>query len=537
MKAARPTGPQPSLHQHLARGRRPRELRSRDGRAESSQKPELSPREKAIRKRLRDDFQHYASRCLRIRPKEVSGGELPHLKLNPAQLYIHERLEAQLKRTGRVRAIILKGRQQGCTTYVEARFYWKVSHRMGVRAFILTHEDAATANVFEMAKRYHDNCPELVRPSLGASNAKEIVFDKLSSGYKVGTAGSKGTGRSSTIQYFHGSEVAFWPNAATHMRGVLEAVPNAAGTEVILESTSDGPQGLFHRLCMAALAGEGDYELIFVPWFWQPEYRSPVPAGFERTSEEDKYAALCKQAHGYELDDEQLAWRRGKIAVYEKGVHDFRREYPATVEEAFAAAAVGALWTMDVLERTRVKELPRDAEGNPLPMLRVVVAVDPAGGDGPSNDEVGIVCAGKASDGHAYVWRDDSGKYSAEGWAAKTLAVYEKECADAIVGEKNFGGDMVETNVRVKAREMKKHVRVKVVTASRGKAKRAEPVAALFERGTAHHVGRLAALEDELTTWVPGESDWSPNRLDAEVWALTELMLGTTSNTMNVGRY
>ncbi|WP_163998667.1 hypothetical protein [Pyxidicoccus caerfyrddinensis] len=496
----------------------------------------MSPREKAIRQRLKDDFPHYASRCLRIRPKEVTGGELPHLQLNRAQAFIHERLEAQLKRTGRVRAIVLKGRQQGCSTYVEARFYWKVSHRKGVRAFILTHEDPATANLFEMAKRYHDNCPELVRPSIGASNAKELVFDRLSSGYKVGTAGSKGTGRSSTIQYFHGSEVAFWPNASTHMRGVLEAVPNAPGTEVILESTSDGPQGLFHRLCKAAQEGASEYELIFVPWFWQPEYRLPVSEGFQRTSEEDRYATLCREAHGYALEDEQLAWRRSKIAAFEKGVHDFRREYPATVEEAFKAAAVGALWTQELLDNARVPELPKDAEGRPLPMVRVVVAVDPAGGDGPSNDEVGLVCAGKATNGHAYVWRDDSGKYSAEGWATKVLAVYEKESADAVVGEKNFGGDMVETTLRSKAREAKKHVRVKVVTASRGKAKRAEPVAALYERGQAHHVGRLIALEDEQTTWVPGESTWSPNRMDAAVWALTELMLGGP-DTFQVGSY
>ncbi|RKI09724.1 hypothetical protein D7Y15_23395 [Corallococcus sp. AB030] len=496
----------------------------------------LSPREKRIRQRLKDDFPHYASRCLRIRPKEVTGGELPALKLNRAQLYIHERLEAQLKRRGFVRAIVLKGRQQGCSTYVEARFYWRVSHLKGVRAYILTHEDAATVNLFDMAKRYHDHVPALVKPSTSASNAKELLFDRLSSGYKVGTAGAKGTGRSSTIQYFHGSEVAFWPNAATHMRGVMEGVPTAPGTEVILESTSDGPQGLFHHLCMAALLGENDFELIFVPWFWQEEYRREVQPGFERTSEEERYAALCREAHGYELDDAQLAWRRAKISVYEKGIHDFRREYPATVEEAFKAAAVGALWTQELLDNSRA-ELPKDAEGKPLPMVRVVVAVDPAGGDGPDNDEVGIVCAGKASNGHAYVWLDASGKYSAEGWAAKALALYEKERADAVVGEKNYGGDMVETNVRTKAREMKKHVTVKVVTATRGKAKRAAPVAALYERGMAHHVVRLPALEDEQTTWVPGESDWSPNRMDAVVWALTELMLGEGTATFQVGSY
>ncbi|NNC01882.1 hypothetical protein HJC10_03310 [Corallococcus exiguus] len=487
----------------------------------------LSPQEKAIRQRLKDDFPHYAAKCLRIRTKD--GGVEP-FALNEAQAYLHQRLEEQAQRTGRVRAIVLKGRQQGCTTYVQGRFFWRATHRAGVRAYILTHEDAATTNVFEMCKRYYEHCPELVRPSKGAANAKELLFDKLASGYKVGTAGSHGTGRSSTIQYFHGSEVAYWPNAATHMAGVLQAVPDAPGTEVILESTSNGPTGLFYELCMAAQRGEGDYQLIFIPWFWSREYRKPVPEGFTLTAEEERY----KAAHG--LDDAQVAWRRAKV-VELGGAHHFRREYPATVKEAFQAAAVGALWTQELLDHVRVAEKPKDAEGNPLPMVRVVVAVDPSGGDGPENDEVGIVCAGKASNGHVYVWLDASGKFSAEGWATKSLATYERESADAVVAEKNFGGDLVETNLRSKAREARKHVAVKVVTASRGKAVRAEPVAALYERGLVHHVGRLIALEDEQTTWVPGESKWSPNRLDAAVWAVTDLLLGPEQATFQVRSY
>lgn len=161
----------------------------------------MTPEETEIRRKLRDNFPHYASRCLNIRTK---AGKVERLELNAAQLLIHERIEAQRAETGKVRAIILKGRQQGCSTYVEARYYWRVTHRSGVRAFILTHEAEATNNLFDMAVRYHENCPDPVRPSTGAANAKELIFDKLDSGYKVGTAGTKGVGRSSTIQYFHG---------------------------------------------------------------------------------------------------------------------------------------------------------------------------------------------------------------------------------------------------------------------------------------------------------------------------------------------
>ena len=88
-----------------------------------------------------------------------------------------------------------------------------MTHSFGSRAFILTHEQAATDNLFEMVERFHHHCPDVVKPSTGAANAKELYFDGLESGYRVGTASTKATGRSSTIQFFHGSEVAFWPHA------------------------------------------------------------------------------------------------------------------------------------------------------------------------------------------------------------------------------------------------------------------------------------------------------------------------------------
>jgi hypothetical protein len=287
---------------------------------------DLSEREIAVRRRLKNDFEHYALKCLTIRPKIGKPGPL---KLNVAQQYIHSRLEEQRERTGRVRAIILKGRQQGCSTYVEGRFYWRVSHKPGVRAFILTHEQEATNNLFEMAQRYHDNCPALVKPSTGAANAKELSFDRLDSGYKVGTAGTKAVGRSQTIQFFHGSEVAFWPNAETHAGGVLQAIPDAPDTEVILESTANGLGNWFHKQWQMAERGEGEFIAIFVPWFWQPEYRKAFNGEFARTQEEAELAEL------YGLDDQQLNWRRSKIIELGQSVEMFRQEYPNTSEEAF----------------------------------------------------------------------------------------------------------------------------------------------------------------------------------------------------------
>lgn len=270
-------------------------------------------------------MEFYARNCLKIRTK---AGQVKPFVFNRAQRFIHEQLEAQKAKTGKVRALILKGRQQGCSTYVGARYYHSATWRRGLKTFILTHEDQATQNLFEMVNRYHEHCPVFVRPSTGAANAKELYFDLLDSGYKVGTAGSKGVGRSSTIQLFHGSEVAFWPHADTHAAGVLQAVPDADGTEVILESTANGVGNLFHEKWKDAEAGEGEFIAVFVPWYWQDEYRKAIPADFSLTDEERKYA------EAYGLDAEQMAWRRNKITEL-KDAGLFKQEYPANAAEAF----------------------------------------------------------------------------------------------------------------------------------------------------------------------------------------------------------
>lgn len=466
----------------------------------------MTDQEIALRTKLRDSFPFYAPRALKIRTK---AGAIRPFKLNSAQGHLHSALEAQKAETGRIRALVLKGRQQGCSTYVQGRFFWKVTHRKGVRAFVLTHEQDATNALFTMTKRFHEQCPELIRPALQASNAKELTFSSLDSGYRVATAGNKGAGRGETIQFFHGSEVAYWPNAETHVGGALQAVPDEDGTEVVLESTSAGPAGLFYTMCKAAARGEGDYRLIFIPWFWQPEYRRDVPPGFVLDGEEAEYA----RENGLELG--QMVWRRAKVSEL-GGLHRFRREYPANAEEAFRIEAPGALWKRDLLDGLRVERAPT--------LRRIIVAVDPSGGSGANNDEVGIVVAGVAHDGQGYVLEDASGKYSPSEWGHKVVALYKKWQADRVVAEANFGGDMVENTIRT----VDKNVAYLKVNASRGKQVRAEPIAALYEQGKVHHVGSFPALEDEMTTWDPDTSTKSPNRVDAAVWAFTDLILGAS---------
>ena len=177
------------------------------------------------------------------------------------------------------------------------------------------------------------------------------------------------------------------------------------------------------------------------------------------------------------------------------------------VEAQIIDAHPGALWSHD--DFRRVKEAPE--------LTRVVVGVDPSGG----GDDIGIGAAGIANDGRIYVLSDDTMNGSPNAWAEATKSTYERHEADLIVAERNFGGDMVRSNIR----SVDDGLPVEMVTASRGKQQRAEPVQNLYEQGRVLHVGTLPELEDEMTQWDPEESDWSPNRLDWCVWAITELAL------------
>jgi hypothetical protein len=291
--------------------------------------------------RLKDDFGVYSAKCLKIRGKD---GKIVPLALNHAQEHLHSRLEAQRARTGKVRALVLKGRQQGISTYIGARFYHRATFRKGIRVFILTHEQDATNNLFGMVDRYHTHNP--LSPSTSASNAKELYFDLLESGYAVGTAGAKAVGRSQTVQMFHGSEVAFWPNAPTHFAGVVQAIPDLPGTEIVLESTANGVGGEFHERWQQAESGVGDYEAIFIPWFWSPEYQRPVPQGFALNEEEAEYQAT------YTLSLEQMAWRRNKVAEL-KDPMLFKQEYPATAAEAFQMTGHDSFIKPELILRAR----------------------------------------------------------------------------------------------------------------------------------------------------------------------------------------
>jgi phage terminase large subunit-like protein len=169
-----------------------------------------------------------------------------------------------------------------------------------------------------------------------------------------------------------------------------------------------------------------------------------------------------------------------------------------------------ALWKRAWLDRDRVTSHPT--------LVRVVVGVDPAGGA----VETGIIAAGLGDDGHGYVLADGTVRGTPEEWGRAVVSTFNLTRADRVIGETNYGGDMVGAVVR----SVDRNVPFREVHASRGKAVRAEPISALYEQGRVHHCGAFARLEDELCEWVPGDkSAASPNRLDALVWALTDLMV------------
>jgi len=294
----------------------------------------LQEKEKrATLKGYSEDFSSFAEEQIKIITKDASQGFVP-FRLNECQKRITETLNKQLEETGKVRAIILKARQQGISTYCAGRVFWKSYFSPHARSVVMAHDSATSDALFNMSKNLIKNMGGELAPEESKSNAKEIIIKSPAFGdrdatasYRLYTAGSPEAGRGTTPTIAHLSEVAFWQHDEKILAGLFQGISQAAGTEVILESTANGAQGEFYRLWKGAVAGENEYVPIFLPWFITPEYRREAPEGMELTVEEEKLQEK------YDLDNDQLYWRRLKIA--EGGKLKFQQEYPATADEAF----------------------------------------------------------------------------------------------------------------------------------------------------------------------------------------------------------
>src|SRR6516165_6849915 len=310
--------------------------------------------------RLRGDLEFFSAHALKLRPK---AGPLEPLNLNAAQRRLHGFIEEQKRKTGQVRAIVLKGRQMGVSTYVAARFYHRTINSPGLRTIILGHERRASSNLFGIVKRFHENLPDNLRPSVGTSNAEELIFDKIDSGYIVAVASGDATGRSATAQLLHASEAAFWDDLPMQMASLMQTVPDLDGTEIIIESTANGFND-FQALWRRAEAGESEFIPIFLPWSLDADYRRKVDADFVMDEEEHRLAEL------HNLDVEQIAWRRAKIN--QLGSADrFPQEYPLLASEAFITSTFDGFIPAELVLKARREKVE--------PYGPLILGVDPAG--------------------------------------------------------------------------------------------------------------------------------------------------------------
>ena len=262
-------------------------------------------------------FPEWCERNLRI---QTMSGMLVPLRMNAIQRKMHEALEVAVAE-GRTRHLIVKPRQTGMSTYIQARLFRQIIS-MPCRAAILAHDDLTTQKMRRMHKLYYQHYPNA--PIQSQDNARIVSYPHTNSELMMVTAGNSNAGVGGTYNIVHGTEVARWKDAGAIVSGLLQGVPPDG--LVIFESTPCGAQGYFYDRCMEALDGDSIWTLHFYPWWHDPRYRLAVNSPLRLTEEEQ---ALVDK-HG--LDDTQIAWRRMKRKELP---HTFIQEYPEDVVTCF----------------------------------------------------------------------------------------------------------------------------------------------------------------------------------------------------------
>ena len=285
-------------------------------------------------------------------------------KLNHAQRVLHELIEEQKAKTGKVRDYRPEGATAGRLNLYCSQIVSPNDQNPGLRTIIIGHEKRASTNLFQIVHRFHSLMPEGLRPAIGTSNAEELIFSNLDSGYIVSVASSEGTGRSATAQMLHASEVAFWNDLDVQMASLMQTVPDLPGTEIILEITANG-YNPFHGLWSKAVRGEVEFLPVFLPWWLDNQYQTPVTDDWSPDAEERQLMQL------YKLTKEQMAWRRNKISQL-GNEHYFGQEYPADASEAFISSDFDSFISPVLVLQARQEEL-EDPYGD------LIIGVDPAG--------------------------------------------------------------------------------------------------------------------------------------------------------------
>lgn len=277
-------------------------------------------------------------------------GNLVGLDLNIAQQKVHNTLELQRKAGLPIRAIILKARREGVSTYVEARFFYWINVLANRYACIVSADADASDKVFSMSKLFQTHLPVGLRRDTEFSSKREIKYaEPHRSQFLVQTAGKGVLGRGGLTHYIHATEFAFWDDAKTQLGGAAQEVPDKEGTEIIIESTANGMGNAYHDMYEQAVfdwrttRDLNNYIPIFLPWFTYPEYRKPLSENFSLDENEEL------TARQFDLTAEQMCWRRWAIKNKCQGDDGlFRQEYPATYQEAFQASG-NPVFTHDVI--------------------------------------------------------------------------------------------------------------------------------------------------------------------------------------------
>jgi hypothetical protein len=376
----------------------------------------------------RSDLPTFARDCLKILNKE---GKLVPLVFNEAQKRFHDAIEEQKAETGMVRMSVLKGRRQGISTYVAARFYWRASLTFGRKVYILSHEKKSSGALFGMVERFHKYNP--FAPETGTDNAQMMTFPGLEGSYTVATAGAQEGGRGDDINLFHGSEAAFWQNAESHFAASLQCVALLPNTEIILESTSGGPSGKYFEVYRQGERREGIYRSIFIPWYIQPEYQMACPPDFKLSEEtpDDNTPSEADVAAAYRLTNEQMHWRRIKIA--ELGVARFNREYPSCTDDAWSSTETDHFIMPAAVLRARGRKTE--------PSGPLIIGVDPAGGGG---DRFAVVWR-RGNAVTKVEWRNKINTIEATQWL---LDILERDRPDRMNIDSGNIGQAIITNLR-----------------------------------------------------------------------------------------
>jgi len=294
----------------------------------------LTPEQIEKISQIKDDFYLYCEKNLHIQNKQ---GALVQFVPNSIQKQIIDYVITCLETNQPIRMIVLKARQEGVSTVVEALIYWYTATHKNVSSKIVSHDRESAYNLYSMFQRYYENSHDFFKPSTKYRTKNDLMFNNeentgLNSSISISSAENTGTGRGLTIHWLHASEVAMWHNGAEILAGLLQTVPLLPNTAIFLESTANGVGDFFYNTWQAAKENKSIFKPFFFGWHEHTDYQIYTEPLEDKTEDE---IALQKT---YQLTDAQIAWRRLKVKEFAGNEDKFHQEYPINEGEAFLAS-------------------------------------------------------------------------------------------------------------------------------------------------------------------------------------------------------